>query len=61
MNKIYICYIISVGHLMISNKSRGKSITTYILKSLNMEYYFQKIRSLETHLNTVHHSNVDNF
>ena len=53
-------YIISVGHLIISNKSRGKNITTYISNSLNIEYYFQKIRELETNLETIHHSNVDN-
>ena len=38
-----IFYFISVGHLIISNKSRGKNITTYISNSLNIEYYFQKI------------------
>ena len=46
----YIFYITSVGHLIISNESRGKNITTYISNSLNIEYYFQKIRELETNL-----------
>ena len=54
-------YITSVGHLIISNKSRGKNITTYISNSLNIEHYFQKIRELETHLDTFHHSNVNDF
>ena len=49
-----------MGHLIISIKSRGKNITAYISNSLNKERYFQKIRSLETHLETVHYSNVDN-
>ena len=53
-------YIISVGHLVISNKSGGKNITTYTSDSLNIEHYFQKIRELETNLETIHHSNVDN-
>ena len=53
-------YITSVGHLVISNKSGGKNITTYISDSLNIEHHFQKIHELETHLDTVHHSNVDN-
>ena len=48
--------IISVGHLIISNKSHGKNITTCISYSLEIEYYFQKICELETHLDTVHHS-----
>ena len=39
----YIFYIINVGHLIISNKSRAKNIITYISNSLNIEYYFQKI------------------
>ena len=56
----YIFYIIRLGHLIISNKSRGKNITAYISNSLNIEYYFQKIRELETHLDTFHHLNVNN-
>ena len=39
----YIFYNIRLGHLIISNKSRGKNITVYISNSLNIEYYFQKI------------------
>ena len=54
-------YITSVGHLIISNKSRGKNITTHISNSLNIEFYFQKISSLQAHFRTVHHLNVDNF
>ena len=42
------------------NYKSWKNITSYILNSLNIEYYFQKIRELETHLETAHHSNVDN-
>ena len=56
----YIFYIISVWHLIISNESRRKNITTYISNILDIEYYFQKIHELETNLKTVHHSNVDN-
>ena len=52
-------YITSVGHLVISNESREKNITPYVSNSLNIEHYFQKIRELETHFDTVHHSNVD--
>ena len=36
--------------MIISNESRGKNITTYISNSLNIEYYFQKIRELEINL-----------
>ena len=38
----YIFYIISVGHLIISNKSRGKNITTYISNILKIEFIFRK-------------------
>ena len=49
----YIFCITSVGHLIISNESRGKNITTYISNSLNIKYYFQKIRELETNLEII--------
>ena len=53
-------YIISVGHLIISNKSHGKNITTYISNSLNIEYYFQKIRDF-TDQNVLLVKKIDTF
>ena len=61
INKQGLIFSVGLAHLMISNNIGEKNITIYILISLNTRCHFQKIYSWETHFETVHHSNADNF
>ena len=60
INKQGLIFSVGLAHLMISNKIGEKNIKIYILISLNTRCHFQKTCSLQSHFETLLHSNADN-